>query len=66
MSHLQPPNVERIDFITNRHQALSITVTERMIWGINKTSPHQCVMGDIKAHQVLLNKVPEQATEDSV
>ncbi len=25
-----------------------------------------CVTGDIKAHQVLLNRVPEQATEDSV
>ncbi len=24
------------------------------------------VTGDIKAHQVLLNRVPEQATEDSV
>ncbi len=23
-------------------------------------------MGDIKAHQVLLNRVPEQATEDSI
>ncbi len=27
---------------------------------------HSIVTGDIRAHQVLLNRVPEQATEDSV